>query len=63
MGLYARLSTHDQQTLSLKISNMRDHATDRVWIVVLKVGNAGSGVRERPKREDLHRAARRPNPT
>ncbi len=38
---------------------MRDHAEHRGWTVVLKVEDVGSGVRERPKREDLLRASRR----
>src|SRR3954447_4354391 len=59
VGLYARVSTHDQQTLPLQLSAMRDHAKRRGWAVVLTVEDVGSGVRERPKREDLLRAARR----
>ncbi len=59
MGLYARVSTHDQQTLPLQLSAMREHAKRRGWTVVLKVEDIGSGVRERPQREDLLRAARR----
>jgi DNA invertase Pin-like site-specific DNA recombinase len=59
VGLYARVSTHDQQTLPLQLSAMRDHAKRRGWAVVLEVEDVGSGVRERPKREDLMRAARR----
>jgi putative DNA-invertase from lambdoid prophage Rac len=58
-GLYARVSTHDQQTLPLQLSAMREHADHRGWAVVLTVEDVGSGVRERPKREDLIRAARR----
>jgi DNA invertase Pin-like site-specific DNA recombinase len=59
VGLYARVSTHDQQTLPLQLSAMREHADHRGWAVVLTVEDVGSGVRERPKREDLIRAARR----
>ena len=57
VGLYARVSTHDQQTLPLQLSAMREHAKHRGWSVVLTVEDVGSGVRERPKREDLIRAA------
>src|SRR5512135_860054 len=53
VGLYARVSTHDQQTLPLQLSAMREHAEHRGWTVVMKVEDVGSGVRERPKREDL----------
>src|SRR3954449_2735542 len=59
VGIYARVSTHDQQTLPLQLSAMREHADHRGWAVVLTVEDVGSGVRERPKREDLIRAARR----
>src|SRR5258708_1100730 len=38
---------------------MREHAEHRGWNIVMKVEDVGSGVRERPKREDLLRAARR----
>lgn len=59
VGLYARVSTHDQQTLPLQLSAMREHAELRGWVVVLDVEDVGSGVRDRPKRDDLMRAARR----
>jgi putative DNA-invertase from lambdoid prophage Rac len=59
VGLYARVSTHDQQTLPLQLSAMREHAEHRGWAVVMTVEDVGSGVRERPMREDLIRAARR----
>lgn len=59
VGLYARVSTHDQQTLPLQLSAMREHAERRGWTVALVVEDVGSGVRDRPKREDLMRAARR----
>lgn len=59
VGFYARVSTDDQQTLPLQLSAMREHADHRGWAVVLTVEDVGSGVRERPKREELIRAARR----
>jgi DNA invertase Pin-like site-specific DNA recombinase len=59
VGLYARVSTHDQQTLPLQLSAMREHADRRGWAVILTVEDVGSGVRDRPKRDDLIRAARR----
>src|SRR3954462_5873887 len=59
VGLYARVSTHDQQTLPLQLSAMREHAERRGWAVVLDVEDVGSGVRDRPRREELMRAARR----
>jgi putative DNA-invertase from lambdoid prophage Rac len=59
VGLYARVSTHDQQTLPLQLSAMREHAEHRGWSIVMKVEDVGSGVRERAKRDDMIRAARR----
>jgi putative DNA-invertase from lambdoid prophage Rac len=59
VGLYARVSTHDQQTLPLQLSAMGEHAEHRGWTVAMTVEDVGSGVRERPGREDLMRAARR----
>src|SRR4051794_19009114 len=59
VGLYARVSTHDQQTLPLQLSAMSEHAERRGWTVAIIVEDIGSGVRDRPKREDLMRAARR----
>ena len=59
VGLYARVSTHDQQTLPLQLSAMREHAQRRGWTIAMSVEDVGSGVRERPKREDLMRVARR----
>jgi putative DNA-invertase from lambdoid prophage Rac len=59
VGLYARVSTHDQQTLPLQLSAMREHAERRGWAVVLDVEDVGSGVRDRPRRDDVMRAARR----
>src|SRR3954453_15849884 len=58
-GLYARVSTHDQQTLPLQLSAMREHAERRRWTVAIIVEDIGSGVRDRPRREALMRAARR----
>jgi putative DNA-invertase from lambdoid prophage Rac len=58
-GLYARVSTHDQQTLPMQIGAMRDYATRRGWEVVLEVQDVGSGASLRPRREELLKAARR----
>jgi putative DNA-invertase from lambdoid prophage Rac len=34
VGLYARISTHDQQTLPLQVKAMRQYARRRSWKVV-----------------------------
>ena len=36
VGLYARVSTHDQQTLPLQMRTMREYAAKRGWTVPLR---------------------------
>jgi putative DNA-invertase from lambdoid prophage Rac len=59
IALYARVSTHDQQTLPMQLSAMRAYAKRKDWQVVLKIEEIGSGATSRPRREELLRAARR----
>jgi putative DNA-invertase from lambdoid prophage Rac len=59
VGLYARVSTHDQQTLPMQMSAMLDYAKKRRWAVVIKVKDVGSGATTRQKREKLIESARR----
>ena len=59
VGLYARVSTHDQKTLPLQLSTMRDYAKKRSWAVAVEVKDVGSGATTRPQREKLIEAARR----
>jgi len=59
VGLYARISTHDQKTLSLQLAQMRKYVKDRGWSVSLEVKDIGSGAFSRPKREEIMTAARR----
>ena len=59
VGLYARVSTHDQQTLPLQIRTMRDYAAKRGWEVEVQIKEVGSGAVERELREKLMTAARR----
>ena len=42
-GLYARVSTHDQQTLPMQSRAMRDYAARRGWIIAMQVKEVGSG--------------------
>ena len=58
-ALYARVSTHDQQTLPLQLKAMREYAKKRRLIVTAEVKDIGSGAKQRPKREELLKAARR----
>ena len=59
VGLYARVSTHDQQTLPLQLHAMREYAAKRGWTIVAPVKEVGSGATQRELREKLLVAARR----
>src|SRR3984957_17491644 len=59
VGLYARVSTHDQQTLPLQIRAMREYAARRGWIIVAQIKEVGSGAAQRELRATLIAAARR----
>lgn len=58
-GLYARISTQDQQTLPMQSKTMKEYATRRGWQVVLQVKEIASGASQRESREKLMTAARR----
>jgi predicted site-specific integrase-resolvase len=58
-GLYARVSTHDQQTLPLQMRAMREYAAKRGWTIAVQIKEVGSGAAERELREKLLAAARR----
>ena len=58
-GLYARVSTADQQTLPLQITAMTEYAERRGWTVVTAVQDVNGGIKQRPKREELIYMARR----
>ncbi len=58
-GLYARVSTSDQQTIPLQIRALREYAVRRGWAITLQVKEVGSGASERQVREKLLEAARR----
>jgi DNA invertase Pin-like site-specific DNA recombinase len=59
VGLYARVSTHDQQTLPMQLSTRREYARKRGWAVALEIKDVGSGASLRQKREELLTAVRR----
>lgn len=58
-GLYARVSSNDQQTLPMQIRALREYATRRRWNVAVQVREVGSGAAKRQAREKLIEAARR----
>ena len=59
VGLYARVSTLDQQTLPMQNRAMRDYAARRGWTIATQVKEVGSGATQRQLREKLLDAARR----
>jgi DNA invertase Pin-like site-specific DNA recombinase len=58
-GLYARVSTNDQQTLPMQLRALREYAARRGWSVASQVKEVGSGTAQRQMREKLMDAARR----
>jgi putative DNA-invertase from lambdoid prophage Rac len=58
-GLYARVSTNDQQTLPMQNRAMREYATRRGWTIALQVREVNSGAARREAREKILEAARR----
>ena len=59
VGLYARVSTNDQQTLVMQNRAMREYAARRGWTIALQVREVNSGAARREVREKLLEAARR----
>ena len=59
VGLYARVSTHDQQTLPLQIRAMREYAAKRGWFIGAQIKEVGSGASQRELRQTLIAAAQR----
>ena len=56
--LYARVSTHDQQTLTMQIEAMQVYCKYQDWKVILQTEEIESGVKDRPQCEVLLQAAR-----
>lgn len=59
IALYARVSTHDQQTLPMQLKAMREYAKKRKWKIKHEIQEIGSGAKTRPMREELLKQARR----
>jgi DNA invertase Pin-like site-specific DNA recombinase len=58
-GLYARVSTNDQQTLPTQLRALREYVLKRGWTIAMQVREIGSGAAKREARERLLEAARR----
>jgi putative DNA-invertase from lambdoid prophage Rac len=59
VAIYARVSTHDQQTLPLQLAAMHEHARRRGWLIVLDAEEVASGASKRVERQRVLDAARR----
>jgi DNA invertase Pin-like site-specific DNA recombinase len=59
VGIYARVSTHDQQTLPMQLERMKEYIEHRDWTLAAEVQEVGSGAKIRPKREELLGMAKR----
>src|SRR5215470_9651266 len=46
-ALYARVSTHDQQTLAMQIDAMHEFATRRGWTIIATMQEIASGAKDR----------------
>src|SRR2546423_15243676 len=58
-GLYARVSTNDQQTLAMQNRAMREYAVRRGWTITMQLREVNSGGAKREVREKVLEAARR----
>src|SRR5580700_7243220 len=58
-GLYARVSTNDQQALAMQNRAMREYAARRGWVIALQIREVNSGAARREAREKILEAARR----
>lgn len=59
VGIYVRVSTAEQQTLPMQLDAIRRYLRARKWKAVIEIDDIGSGAKERKKREQLMRAARK----
>jgi putative DNA-invertase from lambdoid prophage Rac len=57
-GLYARVSTQDQQTIPMQTRVMGEYASRRGWTIALQVREVNSEAARREAREKLIEAAR-----
>ncbi len=58
VGVYARVSINDQQTIPMQIRALREYAARRGWTIAVQVKEVGSGASQRQLREKLLEAAR-----
>lgn len=57
-AIYARVSTRDQQTLSMQLETMQEYAKNRGWEVIMETEETSSAVKKREKRDQILLAAK-----
>jgi DNA invertase Pin-like site-specific DNA recombinase len=57
--IYARVSTHDQNTIPMQIKKCREYAKARNWTVSHIMKDIASGAKQRPQRDDILKLARK----
>lgn len=57
--IYARVSTHDQNTIPMQVKKCREYAKARNWIVSHVMKDIASGAKQKPQRDDILKLARK----
>ena len=57
--IYARVSTHDQNTIPMQVKKCREYAKSRNWTVTHIMKDIASGAKQRPQRDDILKLARK----
>ena len=58
-AIYARVSTHDQNTIPMQVKKCREYAKARSWAVTYIMKDIASGAKQRPLRDDILKLARK----
>ena len=58
-AIYARVSTHDQNTIPMQVKKCREYAKARKWTITHTMKDIASGAKQRPQRDDILRLARK----
>ena len=58
-AIYARVSTHDQNTIPMQVKKCREYARARNWTVSHVMKDIASGAKQRPQRDDILKLARK----
>ena len=58
-AIYARVSTHDQNTIPMQVKKCREYAKARNWTVTHIMKDIASGAKQRPQRDDILKLARK----